>query len=98
MVRHYYRLYRSTDVGIGEVMENFTLVFTEGGTVAHLLSPGRSPNTHMEALCGRTPWPSLWHGTGTQDEEERALDLALCVRCQSVLNHRSMGIASRSRK
>lgn len=69
-------------------MGDITLVFIEGGTVAHVLDFLRSPNESTEALCGRTPWPGLWFGTGTQDEEERAADLTVCTVCQAVLNHR----------
>lgn len=70
---------------------NYTRVFTEGGTVAHLLDEILSPNQPNSALCGRSPWPSLWHGTGTQDEEERAQDLRLCAPCDSVKRHRDGG-------
>lgn len=70
-------------------------VFTEGGTVAHLLDYLLSPNEPVEALCGRSPWPGLWHGTGSQDEEERALDLRLCSSCDTVLKFRLGGVLNR---
>lgn len=74
----------------------YTRVFTEGGTVAHVLDWNRSPNdSAAEAICGRTAWPGYWHGTGTQDEHERALDLRLCVSCGQVLSHRQNGIVTR---
>lgn len=62
-----------------------TRVFTPAGTVAHLLPWNGSPNTAgEEALCGRSAWPDLWHGTGSQDEEERAQDMRLCERCSAL--------------
>ncbi|MGW0682922.1 hypothetical protein ACWD2L_06110 [Streptomyces sp. NPDC002754] len=70
------------------------LVFTEGGTVTHVLPRLASPNSGADALCGRSGWPVGWYGTGTQDEYERARDLPLCVRCQAVLRHQRMGRAS----
>lgn len=73
-----------------------TRVFTEGGTVAHVLGWNTSPNdTAAEALCGRSAWPGYWHGTGTQGEHERALDLRLCIRCESILNFRLGGTVTR---
>ena len=79
-------------------MRDSTRVYTEGGTVAHILDymRGASPNNPVsEALCGRTPWPALWHGTGTQEEEERALDLRVCTPCQAILAHRRGGFVTR---
>jgi hypothetical protein len=67
-----------------------TVVFTEGGTVAHVLPWNKSPNSEAEALCGRTPWPRLWHGTGNQEEWERARELTLCVRCEAILKHQRL--------
>lgn len=75
---------------------DYTRVYTEGGTVAHLLDPLLSPNQPNSALCGRTPWPgTLWHGTGSQDEEERALDIRICSPCQAVRRHRDGGLIVR---
>lgn len=76
-------------------MRNPTRVYTEGGTVVHLLDELLSPNQPNSALCGRSPWPGLWLGTGSQDEEERALDLRLCSPCEAVRNHREGGVISR---
>lgn len=76
-------------------MSAVSRVFTEGGTVAHLLDVLRSPNEPAEALCGRSPWPGLWHGTGSQEEEERVLDLALCSSCAGVMNFRQGGMLGR---
>jgi hypothetical protein len=70
---------------------SYQRVFTEAGTVAHLLDELLSPNQPNAALCGRMPWPGLWHGTGSQREEERAADLRICSSCQAVLNHRTGG-------
>lgn len=67
---------------------DYTRVYTEGGTVSHLLDELLSPNSHTEAICGRSPWPSLWFGTGTQDEEEKAQELKTCISCLSVVRHR----------
>lgn len=66
----------------------YTRVFTEGGTVVHLLDYTKSPNKPDDALCGRSPWPGLWHGTGSQEEHEKAQDRALCVSCAVVVRHR----------
>ena len=77
-------------------MNEYTRVFTPGGTVAHMIEPWDSPNKMgSEALCGRSAWPGLWHGTGTQDEEERALDLRMCSRCEAILKFRSGGVLER---
>lgn len=74
----------------------YTRVYTEGGTVAHLLDFIRSPNNPShEALCGRSPWPGYWFGTGSQGEEERAMDMRICVTCASVYNHREGGSVTR---
>ena len=70
---------------------NYTRVYTEGGTVAHLLDELQSPNQPVPALCDRTPWPGLWHGTGSQEEHEKAADLRGCVGCLSVVRHRRGG-------
>lgn len=71
--------------------DDYIRVFTEGGSVAHLLDPLLSPNQPNSVLCGRTPWPGLWHGTGSQEEEERASDLNLCSPCVAVRRHRNGG-------
>jgi hypothetical protein len=76
--------------------DTVTRVFTEGGTVAHYIDLLQSPNsTSTEALCGRTAWPGMWHGTGSQDEEEKASDLRACSRCQAILDHRRNGFLTR---
>lgn len=72
-------------------LDDYTRVYTDGGTVAHLLDPLLSPNSPNSALCGRTPWLTLWMGTGTQDEHERAQDLKLCAPCQAIRRHRDGG-------
>lgn len=73
-----------------------TKVYTQGGTVAHILDYLSSPNDRAaEALCGRSPWPGFWFGTGSQGEHERAMDLRLCISCSTVLNHRAGGIVTR---
>ncbi len=66
----------------------YTRVYTDGGTVGHLLDELLSPNSSSSALCGRTPWPTLWLGTGSQEEHERALDLTTCSACEAVRKHR----------
>lgn len=71
-------------------MSNYTRVYTPGGRVAHALDSLSSPNdARSEALCGRTSFPSTWHGTGSQDEIEKAADLKMCGQCQSLLRHRT---------
>ncbi len=73
-----------------------TRVYTEGGMVAHILDYLSSPNDRAaEALCGRLPFPRFWFGTGTQDEEERAADLRLCLTCRSVQEERASGKLTR---
>lgn len=76
-------------------MANYTRVYTEGGTVVHLLDELLSPNENNSALCGRMPWPGLWLGTGSQEEHERAEDLRVCAPCMGIRNHRSGGILER---
>lgn len=67
-----------------------TRVFTPGGSVAHELDDLLSPNQPNSALCGHSPqWPDLWHGTGTQDEEDRALEMRLCSRCDAKIKERA---------
>ena len=72
-------------------MADFTLVYTDGGASAHLLDALLSPNQPNSAVCGRSPWPGLWLGTGSQDEHERALDLQVCKQCVSIRDARSEG-------
>jgi len=73
--------------------DTVTRVYTEGGTVAHLLDEvtGSPNDPSAEGLCGRTPWPGYWHGTGSQDEEEKAADLQICAPCSSVFSFREGG-------
>lgn len=74
--------------------DDYTPVYTPGGTVTHFLDLIDSPNNGFpEALCGRTPWPSPWHGTGSQDELDRAQDLSRCPRCEAVMSHRKGWVA-----
>lgn len=75
--------------------DDYTLVYTDGGTVAHLLDPLLSPNEAHPAVCGRTPWPGLWLGTGSQEEHERAEDLMVCAPCTAVRRHRDGRILTR---
>jgi hypothetical protein len=77
------------------VPREYTRVYTDGGTVAHLLDDLLSPNEPNSALCGRSPWPGLWLGTGSQDEYERALDLLTCAPCTGIQNHRDGGVLIR---
>lgn len=74
-----------------------TLVYTEGGTVAHYIDAFlQSPNeSTAKAMCGRTPWPGYWFGTGSQDEEERAMGLEVCTPCRSAMNFRLGGAVNR---
>lgn len=73
-----------------------TLVYTEGGGVAHILTWSGSPNDRgAKALCGRTPWPGFWHGTGTQEEEERVRDLRLCSPCGETLAEERQRVVTR---
>lgn len=57
-------------------------VYTPGGTRAHYLNYGQSPNdTQATSMCGRSVWPGLWHGTGTANERKIALSLPMCSPC-----------------
>ncbi|MFF8831312.1 hypothetical protein [Streptomyces sp. NPDC015131] len=70
-----------------------TAVYLPGGTVSHRLKWNHSPNgAGSEALCGRTAWPGYWYGTGSQDEEEKAASLPLCVACAAIIRHRAGGV------
>lgn len=73
-----------------------TRVYTPGGTTAHLLDDLLSPNQPNSAMCGRTPqWPDLWHGTGTQEEYDRAAEMRLCAQCDAAAEHRRNSIITR---
>ncbi len=77
-------------------MADYTRVYTPGGVVAHLLDSLLSPNKPNSALCGRSPiWPDLWHGTGTQEEEERASFLDTCAGCAAAHVDRQGGVLHR---
>lgn len=70
----------------------YTRVYVGNGTVVHALDELYSPNDPgSSTLCGRTPWPGLWLGTGSQEEEERALDMQLCSPCAAVMRYHNMG-------
>jgi hypothetical protein len=57
-------------------------VYLPHGRVAHLLSAGSSPNSYVPALCRIGPAPgTYWHGTGSQEETERAESLRVCALC-----------------
>jgi hypothetical protein len=72
--------------------DQYTVVYTDAGTVAHLLGVGESPNdTGTEALCGRSAWPGYWFGTGSQEEYEKAEDMRKCIACLSVVRHQRGG-------
>lgn len=73
-------------------MSDYTRVFTDGGSYAHLLDYLSSPNSpESQSLCGRSPWPGFWHGTGSQDEEDRAYTLETCTPCRVIRDHRTGG-------
>jgi len=63
-------------------LSNYTRIYLPRGKVAHL-----RPNDggrYVVARCGLTPpWydPHGWHGTGSQDEIDKAKDMRLCKRC-----------------
>jgi hypothetical protein len=60
-----------------------TRVYTRTGKTAHLMSPVQSIR-NGSVLCSRvTPeWFTEWHGTGSQNEIDRAASLPLCKRCE----------------
>lgn len=71
------------------VDDDLTLVYTLGGSRTHVLPWAGSPNRMgQEALCGRSAWPQLWAGTGSQCEYERARDQPLCIACGEALARR----------
>jgi hypothetical protein len=77
---------------------DYTRVYTEGAAKVHLLDALLSPNQPNSALCGRSPnllTQGLWHGTGSQEEHERARDLQLCVQCAAVRDARDRGEVTR---
>lgn len=49
----------------------------------HLLSKDQNPRSSTsEAVCGKTPWPDAWMGTGNWDEKESAYRRTLCRGCR----------------
>lgn len=73
-------------------VSEYTRVYTGAGTVGHALDTDQSPNeVEAEALCGRTAWPNLWLGTGSQEEHETAWELPPCTPCQAIIRYRNMG-------
>lgn len=60
-------------------------VYFETGKIVHLLRDGSPNDRAAQALCGRSPWPGYWYGTGTQDEEDNAKTLPICVSCRDKL-------------
>jgi len=70
-------------------MKKYTRVYVgRGAQTAHLLREDASPNSSDPAICGRSPSAILgawgWFGTGSQNEEEVARDLRLCMHCDRV--------------
>jgi len=62
--------------------EQCTRVYTRTGTRAHLMSPVQTIR-NGSVLCPVLPeWFTEWHGTGSQDEIDRAASLPLCKRCE----------------
>lgn len=59
-----------------------TRVYTRTGGVAHLMSPVTSIR-NGSVLCDRVlpEWFTDWHGTGSQDEADRAAALPVCRYC-----------------
>lgn len=56
-----------------------------GSRRAHLIMPYQSTNSTVDhSLCGKIPWPTLWYGTGSQSEEDRAAELPLCKACEQA--------------
>ena len=67
-------------------MTDDTRVYTEHGRVAHLLHESCSPNERWRARCGAIPaLGSLWSGTGSQAERDRAEQLPTCGACARSL-------------
>lgn len=81
---------------MGRTERDYTRVFVPAGATAHLLDPLCSPNSSgATSLCGRTAWPGYWHGTGSQDEEERGQDLRVCPSCAAIQRDRDGGVFER---
>jgi len=70
-------------MGERDYISECTRVYVPHGRMAHLLSPGSSPNIgYPITLCRRQPrLAESWRGTGSQDEYEHATGLPLCSWC-----------------
>lgn len=66
-------------------MIDYTRVYTGRARVAHLLDENRSPNSSHPAVCGMSPFPYYWQGTGSWVESDLAARLPLCKTCHRVI-------------
>jgi hypothetical protein len=69
------------EIVIKHKSRSWPLCYTRTGRVAHILEPYRSTNSSDPALCGVSPWPDCWRGSGTWRENERVNELPRCANC-----------------
>lgn len=50
----------------------------------HFLPVLASPNSDDMALCGEEPEALMWHGTGNQEEIEKAAHMTVCRECKRI--------------
>jgi hypothetical protein len=50
----------------------------------HFLPVLASPNSDDMALCGTEPEALMWHGTGNQEEIDKASRMTVCRECKRV--------------
>jgi hypothetical protein len=72
------------EVVIKHASRSWPLGYTRSGKKAHILEPYRSLNSSDSALCGVTPWPDCWRGSGSWYENERVSEMARCTTCTQI--------------
>lgn len=66
----------------------FEWLYLKNGKVAHALST--FTGSRFSAECGVYTFAG-WHGTGSQDEYDRAAELPQCQRCVKVIGPKVVG-------
>lgn len=68
------------------IREQMHQVYTLTGRRTHYLTGRSSPSdTASASLCGVSPWPMAWFGTGSQDEFEKAAAMPFCSKCARLM-------------